>query len=45
MLEKELLAKTLELYPSIRKAARVLGVSHPTVIRKAQKYQIGYNDK
>ncbi|MBC2722069.1 sigma 54-interacting transcriptional regulator [Desulfosporosinus sp.] len=40
MLEIELLRKTLQTYPSIRQAAKVLGVSHPTVLRKIHKYKI-----
>jgi len=40
LIEKELLAKALQVHLSTRKAARVLGVSHPTIIRKLQKYQI-----
>jgi len=40
MLEIELLRKTLQAYPSIRQAAKVLGVSHPTVLRKIHKYKI-----
>ena len=39
MLEKELLRKTMQAYPTTRQAAKVLGVSHPTVIRKIQKYK------
>ena len=40
MLEIELLRKTLKTYPTIRQAAKVLGVSHPTVLRKIQKYKL-----
>lgn len=40
MLEIELLRKTLQAYPTIRQAAKVLGVSHPTVLRKIQKYKL-----
>ncbi|MCL6638285.1 MAG: sigma 54-interacting transcriptional regulator [Firmicutes bacterium] len=40
ILEKQLIAKALQLSGSTRKAARILGVSHPTVIRKAQKYNL-----
>ena len=43
MLEIELLYKTLQAYPTIRQAAKVLGVSHPTVIRKIQKYKLDYD--
>lgn len=40
ILEKELLRKTMQAYPTTRQAAKVLGVSHPTVIRKIQKYKL-----
>ncbi len=40
VLEKELLRKVLQIYPTTRQAARLLGVSHPTVIRKMQKYRL-----
>lgn len=40
MLEIELLRKTLQAYPTIRQAAKILGVSHPTVLRKIQKYKL-----
>jgi len=40
ILEKKLILKALQLYGSTRKAAKALGVSHPTVIRKAQKLNI-----
>jgi len=40
MLEIELLRKTLQAYPTLRQAAKVLGVSHPTVLRKIQKYKL-----
>jgi len=40
MLEIELLRKTLQAYPTIRQAAKFLGVSHPTVLRKIQKYKL-----
>lgn len=40
MLERELLRKTMQSYPTTRQAARILGVSHPTVIRKMQKYKL-----
>jgi len=32
--------RTLQLHLSTRKAARILGVSHPTIIRKLQKYKM-----
>ena len=44
MLEIELLHKTLQAYPAIRQAAKVLGVSHPTVLRKIQKYKLMPSD-
>jgi len=37
-LEKQLIAKALESKGSTRKAAALLGVSQPTVVRKARKY-------
>ncbi|MCL6610324.1 MAG: sigma 54-interacting transcriptional regulator [Peptococcaceae bacterium] len=40
ILERKLIAKALQLFGSTRKAAKILGVSHPTVIRKAQKYNL-----
>ncbi len=40
ILEKELIRKTMQVYPTTRQAAKVLGVSHPTVIRKLQKYKL-----
>lgn len=40
IMEKKLLAVTLSLYPSARKAAEVLGVSHPTIVRKANQYKL-----
>lgn len=40
ILEKKLIAKALQLTGSTRKAAKILGVTHPTVIRKAQKYNL-----
>ncbi|WP_294180028.1 sigma 54-interacting transcriptional regulator [uncultured Clostridium sp.] len=38
--EKEVLASTLKKYSSLRKAAKVLGVSHTTVMNKIKKYNI-----
>jgi len=40
MVEKELLMKTIKAYPSIRQAAKILGVTHPTVLNKIQKYNL-----
>jgi len=40
ILEKKLITKALQLTGSTRKAAKILGVTHPTVIRKAQKYNL-----
>ena len=45
ILEKELITKALNLYGSTRKAAKSLGVTHPTVIRKAQKYGLSLKIK
>lgn len=39
-LEKKMIADALEKYGSTRKAAKVLGISQPTVVRKAAKYGI-----
>lgn len=41
-LEKELITRALSVHKSTRKAARVLGVSQPTVVRKAKKYGINF---
>ncbi|NLB88623.1 MAG: sigma 54-interacting transcriptional regulator [Syntrophomonadaceae bacterium] len=41
-LEKKLIADALEKYGSTRKAAKVLGISQPSVVRKAAKYGIKY---
>ncbi len=38
MVEKELIQKSLILYGSFRRAAKILGVDHSTLIRKARKY-------
>ncbi|WMJ80216.1 sigma 54-interacting transcriptional regulator [Clostridium sp. MB40-C1] len=38
--EKEAIIKALEKYKSCRKAAKVLGVSHTTIINKTKKYNI-----
>jgi len=40
MLEKELIIMAFDCYPSIRKAAEVLGLDHSNVMRKAIKYGI-----
>ena len=40
ILEKKLIAKALQLSGSTRKAAKILGVTHPTVIRKAHKFNL-----
>lgn len=40
ILETKLVEKALLIFGSTRKAAKILGVSHPTIIRKAQKYNI-----
>ncbi len=39
-LEKQLIYKALRSYRSTRKAAEALGVSQPTIVRKANKYNI-----
>ncbi|MDA8235307.1 MAG: sigma 54-interacting transcriptional regulator [Clostridia bacterium] len=44
-LEKELIAKSLRTFSSIRQAANALGVSHPTIIRKMQKYGLNGQNK
>ena len=38
--EKSLIESALERYPSIRKCARALGVSHTALLNKIKKYQI-----
>lgn len=40
MVEKELIRMAYEYYPSIRKAAKVLGLEHSNILRKAAKYGI-----
>jgi len=40
LLEKELIMMAFDCYPSIRKAAEVLGLDHSNVMRKAIKYGI-----
>ncbi|MDB9823229.1 sigma 54-interacting transcriptional regulator [Deltaproteobacteria bacterium] len=42
-LERHLVSKALSEGGSSRKAAKSLGVSQPTIIRKAQKYGISFN--
>ena len=39
-LEKELLTKAVDMYGSTRKAARFLGISQSSVVRKMKKYNI-----
>jgi len=39
-LEKLVIAHTLDEEKSLRKAAKVLGVSHTTVLNKAKKYDV-----
>ena len=43
-LEKRLLKQALERYGSTRKAAAALGVTQPTVVRKARKYGLRTGD-
>ncbi len=40
ILEKELINMALDCYPSIRKAAEVLGLDHSNIVRKVAKYGI-----
>ncbi len=40
MVEKQLILKALARFKSTRKAARVLGVDHSTIVRKLLKYQL-----
>lgn len=40
ILEKELINMALDSYPSIRKAAEVLGLDHSNIVRKVAKYGI-----
>lgn len=42
--ERELLIQTMSQYKSTRAAAKVLGVSQPTVVRKLQKHKISLSD-
>ncbi|MDA8211353.1 MAG: sigma 54-interacting transcriptional regulator [Clostridia bacterium] len=44
LLERDLITRAMQLYGSTRKAAKALGVTHPTVIRKAQKYGLGIQE-
>lgn len=39
--EKELLRRALDQYKSTRQAAKILGVDHSTIVKKAAKYGIG----
>lgn len=38
--EKNVIKQALSKYKSIRKAAKALGISHPTLLRKMEKYQL-----
>jgi DNA-binding NtrC family response regulator len=38
MLEKQLVLQALRTSGNTREAAKLLGVTHPTIVRKAQKY-------
>jgi len=40
ILEKELISMALDCYPSMRKAAEVLGLDHSNIVRKVAKYGI-----
>lgn len=40
LLEKRMLKKTLEKYHTTRRAANILGVSQPTIVRKCKKYNL-----
>lgn len=44
LLEKELISQALKEYGSTYKAASVLGITQPTVVRKARKYGLRVND-
>lgn len=41
IMERELIQRAVTIHGSTRKAARVLGVDHSTVIRKTKKYRAG----
>lgn len=40
IIERQLIYRALKKYGTTRKAAKVLGVSQPTIVRKAKKYDI-----
>lgn len=42
LVEKQLIARALSVYGSTRKAAKILRVSQPTIVRKAKKYGINF---
>jgi len=44
IVEKELIANALKKYGSTRKAAKALGVSQPTIVRKANRYGINLSN-
>ena len=43
--EKDVLAKGLKQFKSIRALAKHLGVSHSTVLRKMKKYGLNANNR
>ena len=43
-LESEMISKAVMTSKNIREAAKLLGVAHSTVVRKAQKYRLQFND-
>lgn len=42
-LEKEIIGSTLKKYPSIRKSAKALNISHTTLLNKMKRYGLGTN--
>ena len=44
-LETQVIHQALEQLGSVRKAAQVLGISHPALLKKMKKYTIGFNKK
>lgn len=43
LVEKDLIKKALNLYGSARRAAKILGVNHSTLTRKARKYGLKFD--
>jgi transcriptional regulator with PAS, ATPase and Fis domain len=43
-LESEMISKAVTASKNMREAAKILGVAHSTVVRKAQKYRLRFNN-